>query len=156
MAGFILEIDGAAEHQNEQLQGVDDLSEQLEYAVDYMNDELRENLGFPVRIEVDNDKRYLLVHSPKWRERYGTFQFRFKIVDDEHMYIDQLYVPKPLRHKGIGRACCETVIGLCEQLGKNRIYLWSVKESEIFWEKLEFELAHSQTWNTIMEYIHRK
>lgn len=149
MAGYILKIDSREQHRLQ-------LESQVEYAAEYVEDELRNQLGLPVQVHQDDPSRYVVVHSPNWKKRYGTFQFRFKIVDHDHIYIDQLFVPEALRDQGIGRACGETITKLSKKLGKSRIYLWSVRESEMFWEKLNFLPASNETWNWIMSNIHKK
>jgi GNAT superfamily N-acetyltransferase len=165
MAGLILELakdipqDGRL-HGNEALGnkalGNEDLSNEVDYAAQYIEEELCEHCGLPVEVETDEPSRSLVVHSPQWKKRYGTFRFQFKIVDEEHVYIDQLFVPEPLQHQGIGLACGKTLIQLCEKLRKQRIYLWSKRSAERFWEKLSFSLAETETWNNIMSEVHGK
>jgi GNAT superfamily N-acetyltransferase len=153
MAGFILELDPQLPPNDKHKK---DLEAQAGYAASFMQRELKEAWGYPIQAKRETNSRYLLIHSPEWKKRYGIFQFRFKIVDKQHIYIDQLYVPKSLQQHGIGTACGKSLIKLSEKLGKQYIYLWSVRESESFWERLAFELASDETWDAIMNAAHNK
>ena len=65
-----------------------------------------------------------------------------KHIDDERVYIHDLYVIKAYRHKGEGTKLMNRVIDTCKKLSITRVYLWCLPKLIPFYKNFGAEDTH--------------